>query len=325
MVNKFHYLALFVWCVNLSCTSVSGDAVMCEEEDEDTGVCLYEGWYYIIDNIETTEINIWCRWDELDGEPAFLCEWHVDPESYTIAFWQPYTFMVLAETDAERIERIALRADKHITGEVSKWYSACKNWLASASHGPTGYDIKTFSYSYNFTHDDCEDIKALYNAGFSHPVGVGILTGFKAINEPDNTAGGWFDSNTGEIVINVGRIEKYVEEAYKVHGLKLDKNEIIKEVVAHERVHLADWTDNSYWDWVEDNSLTVHHSPAGKDDWTYRRGRFIGERAGPFDPELVWSRMCLEDNVRYYFAGWGHHNEVRAGHCIVKVVTTGGR
>lgn len=30
MVNKFHYLALFVWCVFLSCISASGDAVMCE-------------------------------------------------------------------------------------------------------------------------------------------------------------------------------------------------------------------------------------------------------------------------------------------------------
>ena len=244
----------------------------------------------------------------------------MEPKSYTVTFWFPYTIMVLAETDAERIERIALRADKHIVETVNRWHYECKLWLGGVPQlPPTGYDIKTSSYSYEFTVRNCEDIEALYNSGFAYSVGVGILTGFKAINEPDNPAAGWFDSNTGEIVINIGLIEK---ESKK---LKLDKNEAIKEIVAHERVHLADWGDNGEWDWVIEKNIKKHNTLAGIDDQTYQWGRFIGERAGPFAPPLDWSRGCLEDKVRYYFAGWGHHNEIREGYCIVKKVLSGGR
>ena len=59
MVNKFHYWGLFcTGCVIvvvcfLSFTPVSGDEVMCEEDDEDIGVCLYEGWFFKVREISS--------------------------------------------------------------------------------------------------------------------------------------------------------------------------------------------------------------------------------------------------------------------------------
>lgn len=57
----------------LGFNTASGD-VMCEEDDEDKGLCLYEGWFFIVETIPTTVEDISCEWVVREGERRFECE-----------------------------------------------------------------------------------------------------------------------------------------------------------------------------------------------------------------------------------------------------------
>ena len=246
---------------------------MCEKDDTDTGVCLYEGWYIWVETLPSAD-QISCSWGELNDEPAFLCKYIHNPASMLSIEWIPYTFMVLAETDEYRMNRIALAADKHVVETVTRWKYECERFIWREGPFVRAYDKNTSSYSYKFDQDECEMIIEVYDAGFTEPVNGSKLTGFHVVDDLDRSHG-WFTSNsdgTGEITINIGRIEEEYSSAPK-------RDEVTRVVVAHERIHLADWLDDGDWDWIL--SWEHHHSPYGIYDETYERGEFIGEKAGP--------------------------------------------
>ncbi len=229
--------------------------------------------------------------------------------------------MVYAETELDRMERIALAEDEWIVKTVRRWKNECDSFLeggpAVLGSSPSGM--------YEFTEDDCEDIIiAVYDAGFTEPVNGDHLTGFEAIDKPDERYDGRFSTGgkkKGSITINIGRIEN--EYTFEGEGGRPSWEEVTRETVAHERIHLADWADDSEFDWIV--SQEDHHSAGGHYDQTSRWGRFIGEQADPVAPELDWSRRCLDDQVSYFLSGWGHHTKVRAGYCLVRMVLQGGR
>lgn len=63
--------------------------------------------------------------------------------------WQPYTFFIFAETDQDRMDRLARDADKHIVTTVTSWYYACDTFVNE--DGP----VETGATGYPFTRDDC--------------------------------------------------------------------------------------------------------------------------------------------------------------------------
>ena len=315
MVNKFHYWGLFyviaVVCF-LSFTPASGDEVMCEKDDEDTGVCLYEGWFFLVETLPSAD-QISCSWGELNDKPAFLCKYIHNPASTLSIEWIPYTFMVLAETEEVRLNRIAVAVDKHIVTIVKRWKEECDKFLAGG--------LPIIGATKTFTVDDCNNIIKVYNAGFTEPLSYADdsrLLEFKAVDEPDGGYLGRFywphynenGRRAGKIRINIGLLETYENRDYR-----------IRRTVAHERIHLADWIDNGVMQWFAPGKS---HELFDLDK-THRWAKFIGEQAGPFP--LHWERACSNDDhrVEYFLAGWGHHNEVREGYCFVKMVLTGGR
>lgn len=149
------------------------------------------------------------------------------------------------------------------------------------------------------------------------------LTGFEAVDNPESERYGSFTTKgkkKGSITINIGLIEDKAKTPTR--GPEWREGQT-RETVAHERIHLADWAENSEFDWII--SLENHHGIYGYLDRTSRWGSFMGERAGRIFPQLGWSRMCLDDQVSYFLSGWGHHNEIRDGYCIVRGVLQGGR
>lgn len=315
MVNKFHYLALFVWCVFLSCISASGDAEMCEEDDAETGkeLCIVHGVLLWVQNIPHPNEELVCSWVGEDWETKRLeCMFVNTPFTPTFG-WQPYTFFVFAETDQERMDRLARDADKHIVATVTSWYYACDQEEGPVIIGATGH---------RFTMDDCDKIKEFFDAGFAEPVTTiaeyGPLKGFEAVDDNSKerkTSSGWFTPypyGRGKITINIGVIERNNFGRYKDWE--------IKGVVAHERIHLADWR-NSTWDWIEGGSLANHHDPTRdkKNDETYVWGEFIRDEAAALD--MDWGRGCRADRgaVLKYIEGWGPY-EFPDGFCIFETV-----
>lgn len=306
--------AVAVVCL-LGFNTASGD-VMCED-DEENGLCLYEGWFYRVEIIPTTVEDISCRWVVVEDEARFVCV-TVNYTSVLLgARFYPFTFIVHAETEAQRMTRIAFAVDNWIVETVTRWAEECDSFLEG---GPVvvGYDPAKANGEYEFTATECRELIEVYEAGFADPVHGSHLTGYHVLDDLDERAGEFKpdgnESGKGAIFINIGKIEVYQKP----------KNWEAKtrEVVAHERVHLADWTD-SHFHWVyidsEGNPSQYLHDLL-QNDKTYRWGRFIGERAGPITPAVDWSRTCLDHQVSYYLAGWGHHNQVREGYCFVKMV-----
>ncbi|MXX94521.1 MAG: hypothetical protein F4039_02960 [Gammaproteobacteria bacterium] len=135
MFSKFHRWGLFCQgcAVAAGClfgfNTASGD-VMCEEDDEDKGLCLYEGWFFIAETIPTTVEDISCEWVVREGERRFECQPITYTDNLLTAFFQPYAFMVLAETELDRMERIALAVDKWIVNTVERWNTECNIFLS---------------------------------------------------------------------------------------------------------------------------------------------------------------------------------------------------
>ena len=177
-----------------------------------------------------------------------------------------------------------------------------------------------------FEEEDCTMIVDVYNAGFTVPLSDtddSRLLEFKAGDPGDGYDGRMYNvknkkgERAGKIIINI----ESIEASWRRPSSRGLREETTRKVIAHERVHLADWLDNGQWDWMD---LPYWFHKYGRTDDTYKWGWFIGEQAGPFP--LHWERACNDDHrVEYYLAGWGHHNEVRDGFCIVKQVLTGGR
>lgn len=327
MLNKFHCWRLFcqgcavvVVCLLGSNTASQELDDICDD-DEAIGLCLYEGYFFKIRSTLTPAQDISCQWVWAEGELRFVCEprFYLEP-GYSFTY-HPYTFMVHAETRAQRQGRIVFTVDRWIVNTVKRWKNECDSFLKG---GPAvlGYDHSQPRSFYEFTEKDCKDIIKVYDAGFTDPVyGGSYLTGFEVIDEPATNWFGRFNpvaTGTGKIVVNMGKIEDF----YGVYGAG---QRALRQTVAHERIHLADWADNSYFDWIEKDGTgkpSREWHRLYKNDETYMWARFIGDKAGPIDPELVWDRMCLNDHVHYYLAGWGH-KEIRDGYCFVKIERVG--
>ena len=167
MFNKFHRWGLFchgcavaVVCL-LFCNTAVGD-VICDEDDEDIGVCLYEGWFLISENSPTIVEDISCEWVLREGVRRFECE----PIDYTInlvnSYFWPYTFMVYAETDLDRVERIALTVDNWIVETVTRWEEECNRYIYMGEPAVRGNDGK------KLTPDECLVIIMVYDAGLQN-------------------------------------------------------------------------------------------------------------------------------------------------------------
>lgn len=322
MFNNFHHWRLFgtgcavtVGCF-LSFNITSGDLkdLLCKD-DEEKGLCLYEGWFYTIDEVPETTAELSCQWVEVAGEPEFVCTLKGYTFSSLYVNYHRYTYMVHAETRAQRHARIVAAADNHIVQTVTSWQKECESFLKG---GPVveGYGPLEPNGYYEFTVDDCEDIIEVYNDGlFAEPANGSRLTSYKVVDLPDADYYGRFfrdppEDNqwVGRIHINFGKIEEVPLEGNE------NRNLVTNGTVAHERVHLSDWLPDGDLDWILSEQLHKYT----RTDKTYRWGEFIGEKAGPLT--LYWGRMCLDNQISYYLEGWGHYNELPAGYCLVGIL-----
>ena len=99
----------------------------------------------------------------------------------------------------------------------------------------------------------------------------------------------WGGKRRGNIYLDIGNLERLTKNE--------EWGEQTVEVIAHERVHLADWMDNGIDDWIG--------NPHGPGDAVYELGEDLRDRIGPSGVE--WSRTCPEpEGYLWKLPGWGH-------------------
>ena len=319
MINKISLLGILGvvtiggLLISFTPANSSVDDLMCEKNDKKTGLCIVEGYFLRIKTVWSNTDDIECSWVwQHDWERGWLPRWFCCDVTYTTsqrkkATWYRYTFLVEAETEEVRRQRIADAVDDHIVTTVKRWNAECDSWEKG---GPPviGYDF--FEGTYPFTEDDCNNIEMLYDGGFTEPYSLlddSRLLEFKAVDWPDSSRLGEFewphynedDHRAGKIRINIGKLEAYEYRNTPGKEIWEYRDYRIKRTVAHERVHLADWLDNGLMQWFVPGEM---HELFDLDQ-THQFAKFIGERAAPFYP--YWERVCLKNKMRRYIAGWG--------------------